>query len=184
MEEWRIIPSIGFPYMASNMGRIKRAARTIFYANGKPRHDQEKILSPCFNKRNGRVYVAIRQHGFPPRNYLLHRLIAETFCENDSPEIKTTVNHIDGNPQNNKAENLEWVSYGENLKHAYDILNRTHNASSIRKRPVQITHLNTNETLICESVSDGARKTGLSETQLRRLAAKECFNKTYAVQYL
>lgn len=183
MEEWRIIPSIGFPYMASNLGRIKRAERTILYSDGTPRHDKEKILSQCFNKRTGRYYVAIRQHGRCPKNYLVHRLIAEAFCENDSPETRTTVNHIDGNPANNKADNLEWVSYGDNLKHAYDVLGRPHNASSIRKRKCKITNLATCEDFLCQSVAEGSRKTGLSETQLRRIAEGECCNALFEVQY-
>lgn len=52
------------------------------------------------------------------RKYLIHRLVAETFIPN--PENKKEVNHKDLNKQNNKADNLEWVSRSENMKHAYD----------------------------------------------------------------
>ena len=54
------------------------------------------------------------------RNERYHRVIAECFCPNDDPEHKTDVNHIDGNKQNNNADNLEWVTRSENVKHAYN----------------------------------------------------------------
>ena len=49
---------------------------------------------------------------------LLHRALALTYLPN--PENKRTVNHIDGNKQNNCLTNLEWATDAENIKHAYD----------------------------------------------------------------
>lgn len=53
-----------------------------------------------------------------PKNFTVHRLVAETFI----PNIHNveTVNHIDGNKTNNKVENLEWCSFSENFNKAYN----------------------------------------------------------------
>ena len=43
----------------------------------------------------------------------MHRVIAECFCEGYKPNL--VVDHKDGNKQNNKAKNLEWVTQRENI---------------------------------------------------------------------
>ena len=46
--------------------------------------------------------------------FYAHRLVAEYFIPN--PKNLEVVNHIDGNKLNNNVDNLEWVSYSENIE--------------------------------------------------------------------
>lgn len=49
-----------------------------------------------------------------------HIAVASTFIDN--PEEKRTVNHIDGNKQNNCVDNLEWATQYEQAQHASNTL--------------------------------------------------------------
>ena len=42
----------------------------------------------------------------------------------DNPNGLPTINHKDGNKDNNHVSNLEWSSHSDNLKHAYRVLDR------------------------------------------------------------
>lgn len=121
MEKWKPIPGYEGSYEASNLGRIKsvEGKRTI---NARcNRVWKERIMKLHLTRRGGKKttfnqMVTLWKEG-KYKQLLVARLVAMTWCEGYAEGL--TVNHIDGDPLNNKAENLEWVTLSENMSHAF-----------------------------------------------------------------
>ena len=73
----------------------------------------------CASSRDGRYRVISIMLNGKQKHIYVHRLLAEAFIPNELG--KPQVNHIDGNPNNNSIENLEWVTAKENIQHAYNL---------------------------------------------------------------
>lgn len=56
-------------------------------------------------------------------NVKIHRIVAQAFIPNQRNE--RCVNHINGNKQDNRVENLEWCSHSWNNIHSYRTLGRS-----------------------------------------------------------
>ena len=69
-----------------------------------------RIKKPFINKVN-RYYIMDLYSDNKSEKVPIHRLVAEAFIPN--PENKPTVDHIDGDRQNNSIDNLRWATYSE-----------------------------------------------------------------------
>ena len=47
----------------------------------------------------------------------VHRMVADTWIDN--PNQYKEVNHINGNKDDNRVENLEWTTRSQNIRHAF-----------------------------------------------------------------
>lgn len=121
MEEiWKPIPGYEGIYEASSLGRIRTAdGKTTSNARYSVRVWKQRVLKPKVHPRScGKLdqRVNLWKDG-KEETYLVSRLVAMAFLP--APYEKLTVNHINGDPMDNRVENLEWCTIQENIQHAF-----------------------------------------------------------------
>lgn len=118
-EIWKDIAGYEGLYQVSNLGRVKSLGRYKGnHSNDQYIRERMKVLHDRVDtgKRTGDLVTVLYKNN-KGKNFYVHRLVAEAFVSN--PESKQTVNHINGDKHDNRAENLEWNTYRENNIHAY-----------------------------------------------------------------
>lgn len=108
-EDWRIIEGYNSAYSISNYGRVMRLTPG-------PKTYAGKILTPGLNKKTGYVFVKLVKNG-KAQKIPIHILVSRAFM-NPPPNDNWVVDHKNGNKQDPRLVNLEWVSRSENTKRA------------------------------------------------------------------
>ena len=107
-EIWKPVTNYEGLYEVSNLGRVRSLD---FKRTGK-----ERVLKPGTDTK-GYLRVILYKNGEKAIKKV-SRLVAEAFIPN--PENKPTVDHINKQRDDDRVENLQWFTYGENNKKAYD----------------------------------------------------------------
>lgn len=159
-EIWK--PVVGYEghYEVSNLGRIKSVERRTRFVskNGKEctRRVRERIIQGTEHCIDGRISVMLSK-GNEKKRIAVHRLVAKAFCDN--PHGYTEINHIDENPRNNRADNLEWCTrdynmhYGTIQERVYDKMKRPIRAVSVQGDEVRFNSISAAERLKFVKVS-------------------------------
>lgn len=117
MELWK--PIIGYEgiYEVSNHGRVRSVEHTVLQTNNgtlcKTTYKGKVLKQKTSNNGYKRVHLS---KGKENKWFSVHRLVAFAFCE--KADGLNIVNHLDNNPLNNNADNLEWTTYKGNMQHA------------------------------------------------------------------
>lgn len=121
-ERWRVIP--GWPdYEVSDMGRVRSLPRSMVRANGRPYNKAARIMRGSIGMPDGYPVVTLSPKGTNRHAVLkIHRLVLLAFV-GPAPEGMVTC-HNDGNPTNNRLDNLRWDTPSANMvdrvKHGTD----------------------------------------------------------------
>jgi len=103
-EIWVDIKNYEGKYKISNLGRVKSLERQVS-------HDG---ITWCGTTS---LYDCVRLYkGGVGKKFSVHRLVAQHFLPDWNPGLE--VNHIDGNRDNNRADNLEMCTHQRNMEHA------------------------------------------------------------------
>lgn len=120
-ETWKDIPGYEGKYQASTQGRIRSLDRWLTGRNwntGKPfkRLMRGRILRPGANHKDGHQYVVL---GHGKHGSLVHYLVMLTFVGERSNGMD--IRHLNGNPQDNRLENLAYGTRTDNILDVYRI---------------------------------------------------------------
>lgn len=156
-EIWKDVVGYEGLYQVSNLGRVRRIGN---YRNQIKEWPSNNKILKLGKKSNGYLYCQLSKNNKTSPK-MVHRLVAEAFIENT--QKKPTVNHIDGNRENNTVCNLEWATYAENNMHSLHVLNN-HKRKYKRKigKPVLQYDLQGNYIKEYPSYREARRQTGIS----------------------
>lgn len=116
IEIWK--PIVGYEgyYLISNLGNVYSLGKKYIDSTGRHQIKKPRNVSVRCGI-GGYLCVDLNANGINEQK-CIHRLIAEAFIPN--PENKPTVNHKNGIKLDISIDNLEWATYSENNKHAFD----------------------------------------------------------------
>lgn len=151
METWK---SINSNYQVSNLGRVKNRFG--------------RLLKP-YSSSTGYLKVKLDTD----KQEYVHRLVAKAFY---GEKENCVVDHINGNKQDNRLANLEWVSTKENAIRSVKLgLQTTKNKPIIAKNGI-VEHF-------FKSIKGAARILGISQTAIRSALASGYATNGYRWQY-
>lgn len=128
METWKPIPNFAL-YEVSDLGRVKRIAYTSTDSEGRKYSYPEKIVKQSL--RDKRYFSVPLRKNKKNSNFRVHNLVMLAFMG----ESKLTIDHIDNNSQNNRLDNLRYITHRRNVLYGKSDKNRKHKYPGIWLKP-------------------------------------------------
>ena len=141
----------------------------------------------CCNTRGNISYGTLLGSGYRAvyisgQSFLVHRLVKLSFHGPPPSKLAWQVHHVDGNPSNNRLENLEYVTQQENVKHSFDNPSRGRAGAKL-SRPVMWRARGSQSWTMCESVTQAAKQLGLSPSFVSRCCQKNGLSRDFEIQF-
>jgi hypothetical protein len=143
-------------------------------------HKNRKFLSSAFVGRGYKKLTLCNELG--KKQFLVHRLVAITYLNN--PENKAQINHINGIKTDNRVENLEWITAGDNNLHAFKMGLKEANIKASKLNVKKATEaskkivLDTNTGIFYNSTREASAILGIKIHNLYKYLTNGCKNKT------
>ena len=113
-------------------------------------------------------YLAVRIFG---EIFLAHRVVTQTFLGTPCDKSAWQVHHRDGNPHNNRLENLTYATSSQNTKSSYDNPSRGNSGPALSS-PVMWKNVRTSQQGTWPSMRAAARELGISVGKITRSCQK------------
>lgn len=160
--EWKDVVGFEGRYRVSDCGQIYSLPKlSVVGRNGGLSSRGNKLLRQYTLKNGGHQRVYLSDGSGKKVPLLVHRIVAAAFVPNTNG--RPVVHHIDGNPLNNSAANLEWCTVGQNTAAAdrrrVKLRGENNGASTLTDSIVRTMRLRYAE---CGNASAVAREFGVS----------------------
>lgn len=122
-EAWKDVPGLEGQYQASSLGRVRSLDREVVRRSrlGAPViHSLKGRILSIKRSRNSGGYLSVALGR--SSSLMLHRVIAMAF--HGRPKPGAVVNHKNGIKTDNRASNIEWISYRQNCLHSRNELGK------------------------------------------------------------
>ena len=161
-EIWKDIEGYEGNYQVSNLGRVRSVDRVVYLKSVKQYRRYKGKIMKSHPSKGGYLHIPVGRY----KGIKIHRAVAIAFVPGyfDGAEV----NHKDENRQNNRADNLEWVTHQENI--SYGSHNRKTQKYLEETRGIPVAQHSTNGDLIATypSISSAARATGAYSQNISR----------------